>query len=416
MSKPKKKALGLAYSLPVPLSAMAAIEEAIGSGTPVSRLLGRQAAKSVLNIGVGATSGTAILRATGAYQNPLSDLIFPGVAAIKRDLFGSVAGIPGSAALRAAAGTHPRPILGMTTTINAFKRDIFSSAAGIPISAAIRAPAYPNPFADLKLKHSVNLGTPLGADYSAFTRRIADRVTKRASELADLLFPPNLQGFTKDEWDRLITLCTDDGVGMMFAPSTDHLHALLKAPDRAARYAYLMAHREAVLDEISDGLKSIEHEELQDLTGLAQAAVECAAAGHWEGALSIAANVSNTAVEQYAIDWYRKEFQGVRDARNTPITGVKGPGATLRYVADIPLPERKVGVFELRAHLTVRPLSSAFQKTGDRADTDIFNRNAVAHLSSYDSYREEFTLPVLLTMHSLLRGLNENLLESRSTV
>ncbi|MBQ1113056.1 hypothetical protein ACH4MN_30405 [Streptomyces anulatus] len=154
------------------------------------------------------------------------------------------------------------------------------------------------------------------------------------------------------------------------------------------------------------GQPRCQEEDLKDLVELARRAVDCAAADHWEGALSIAANVTNTPVGQHAIAWYQDEFGSTRNAQNMPITGVKGPGATIDYVVtNIPLPERTVGVFELRAHLVVRPLSSTFQQTS--AGNDTFNRNAVAHPSSYDSYREEFTVPALLTMHSLLRGLDE---------
>ncbi|WP_405826363.1 hypothetical protein OG705_36730 [Streptomyces sp. NBC_00838] len=51
-------------------------------------------------------------------------------------------------------------------------------------------------------------------------------------------------------------------------------------------------------------------------------------------------------------------------------------------------------------------MSSTFQHTSVGNGT--FNRNAVAHTSSYDAYREEFTVPAL---HSLLRGLDERLQE-----
>ncbi|MFD3484898.1 hypothetical protein, partial [Streptomyces sp. NPDC058665] len=273
------------------------------------------------------------------------------------------------------------------------------------------AGAYRSPLADLKAKQFPGLSASLlGFDGSAFLRGLAAGIAAKAADLAELLFPSNLQGFTDDEWDRLIALCTEDGIGMMFAPSADHLRALLKEPDRAARYGYLMAHKGALLEEISDGLDDVEHEDLEDLVELARRAADCAAAGHWEGALSIAANVTNTAVEQHAIAWYRDEFSSTRDAQNVPITGVAGPRETIKYViANIPLPERTVGVFELRAHLVVRPLSSTFQRTS--VVTGTFNRNAVAHTSSYDAYREEFTVPALLAMHSLLRGLDERLQE-----
>ncbi|WP_331728577.1 hypothetical protein [Streptomyces anulatus] len=412
MEDPKKKPFAYTYNLPVSASIMESVRKAIGLGTPGKAFLNLQASQNVwaLNAGIGVAAGSSLLRAAGAYRSPIAGL---KVINFKQDLLASAAGMPSSAVLH-AVGAYQSPFVDLRITdLFKLKHDVLgASFTSVPSNAVLRAAgAYRSPFADLRVKQFPALGQSLfGFDGSVFLRGLAAGVAAKAADLAELLFPSNLQGFTDDEWDRLIALCTEDGIGMMFAPSADHLRALLKASDRAARYAYLMAHKGALLDEINDGLNDVEHEDLEDLVELAIRAVDCAAAGHWEGALSIAANVTNTAVEQHAIAWYRDEFSSTRNAQNVPITGVRGPGATIDYVVtNIPLPERTVGVFELRAHLVVRPLSSTFQHTSTGNDT--FNRNAVAHTSSYDSYREEFTVPALLTMHSLLRGLDEKLHE-----
>ncbi|MFC9751235.1 hypothetical protein [Streptomyces niveus] len=395
--------------LPVSESIMDSLRKATGAGA-----LGQRAFQNVwaLNAGIGGASGSSILRAAGVYRSPFADLKVPGVIAFKQDTLASVVGVP-SHAVFGAAGVYRSPFADLKVPgVIAFKQDTLASVVGVPSWGVLgMAGAYRSPFASLKVTQFPGLSASLlGFDASVPLRGLAAGVAAKAANLAELLFPSNLQGFTDDEWDRLIALCTEDGIGMMFAPSADHLRALLKAPDRAARYSYLMTHKGTLLDEINEGLDDVEHEDLDDLVELARRAADCAAAGHWEGALSIAANVTNTAVEQHAIAWYQNEFSSTRNAQNVPIAGVTGPGATIKYViANIPLPERTVGVFELRAHLVVRPLSSTFQHTS--ASNGTFNRNAVAHTSSYDSYREEFTMPALLAMHSLLRGLDERLQE-----
>ncbi|MFZ4278287.1 hypothetical protein ACOZFM_36930 [Streptomyces arboris] len=383
-----------------------------GLGTRGKGFLAWQEPQNVwaLNAGIGVAAGPSALHVAGAYRSPLTDL---KIIDFQQDLLASVSGMPSSTVLLAVSAQRSPFVDLRVTDMFKFKHDVlgasFESVRGSALLHA--AGAYRSPFADFRAKRFPALGHPLaGLDGSVLLRGLAPGVATKAADLAELLFPPNLQGFTDDEWDRLIALCAEDGIGMMFAPSAEHLQALLKAPDRAARYAYLMTHQGALLDEIDDGLNDVEHEDLGDLVQLASRAVDCAAAGHWEGALSIAANVTNTAMEEHAIAWYRNEFSSTRNARNVPITGVHGPGATIDYVVtNIPVPERTIGVFELRAHLVVRPLSSTFRHTSTANDT--FNRNAVAHTSSYDSYREEFTMPALLTMHSLLRGLDEQLHE-----
>ncbi|MEU6885616.1 hypothetical protein ABZ918_10460 [Streptomyces viridosporus] len=239
-------------------------------------------------------------------------------------------------------------------------------------------------------------------------RPVAPGVPAQAEELAENLFPANLHGFSRTEWSQLIEICTADGIGLMWAPSAEHLRALIKASDRAARYAYLIQQQEAILEELRAGLAEVRHADLADLAALGQQAVACAEAGLWEGALALAANVLNTAMEIHGIAWYREEFKDVRDDKNQPITGFTGAGATVGFVIrNVPLPQPWVGIFEMKPHLVVRPLSETFLKATDSQDT--FNRHLVAHQSSYVSFRREFLLPALLNTHALLRGLDEKM-------
>ncbi|WP_143203399.1 hypothetical protein [Streptomyces sp. CB02130] len=403
MKDPKTKPVWYTSTLPVSMSIMESVKKAMGPSSLMPGFTWR-ASQSVwaLNAAVGTAVGMSAARtvAFGALANNHIFRMKP------------VAISPNSAAIRAMGGTYRSPFADLLTRdLFQFKYDIVGkSYTGAARSTILGA--YQNPFASIWTKSFPNGSIPPMSvfDGADFFRNLSSDIATKAADLAEVLFPPNLQGFTDDEWDRLIALCAEDGIGMMFAPSTKHLRALLAAPDRAARYAYLLAHKRDLLGEISDGLDEVDHEELEDLVKLARRAVECAESGHWEGALSIAANVTNTAVEQHAISWYHEEFSSARNPQNVPITGVAGPGATIKYVVtNIPLPERRVGVFELRAHLVVRPLSSTFRHTSTGNDT--FNRNAVAHTSSNDSYRDEFTVPTLLAMHSLLRGLEEKLKE-----
>ncbi|PWI05934.1 hypothetical protein DIZ27_36210 [Streptomyces sp. NWU339] len=124
-------------------------------------------------------------------------------------------------------------------------------------------------------------------------RPVAPGVPEQAEEL----LPANLHGFSRTEWSQLIEICTADGIGLMWAPSAEHLRALIKTSDRAARYAYLIQQQEAVLEELRAGLAEVRYADLGDPAALGQQAVACAEAGLWEGALALAANVLNTAME-----------------------------------------------------------------------------------------------------------------------
>ncbi|RSO06911.1 hypothetical protein DMH18_26000 [Streptomyces sp. WAC 06783] len=243
--------------------------------------------------------------------------------------------------------------------------------------------------------------------FEKLARPLSPTLPRLAEKLAELLFPANLQHFAEAEWDRLITMATDDGIGLMWAPDKRHLLALLDEPDRESRYAYLHAQREALFDEVAGGLDEIEQENLQDLAALGQRAIETARAGLWEAALSLATNVVYTAMETRALKWYHEEFQDVVDERNHKITG-RGAGKTVAFVLDhVPMPPRAVGIFELRSHLVLRPLSQTFAQSDTVQGQH--NRHAICHTASYASLREAYLIPALLNMHALLRGLNEKM-------
>jgi hypothetical protein len=193
----------------------------------------------------------------------------------------------------------------------------------------------------------------------------------------------------------------------MWAPGKRHLRPLLDAPDREGRYAYLHAQRADLFDEVETGLDEVQHEDLADLRELGTRAVATARAGLWEAALALATNVVYTAMETQALAWYREEFKHARDEQGE-LLGTFGPGKTVTWVIDhVPLPPRSVGIFELRAHLVIRPLSATFAHSSTVKDKH--NRHAVCHTASYDSFREAYLVPALLNMHSLLRGLNEKM-------
>ncbi|MGW0920718.1 hypothetical protein ACWD3J_17090 [Streptomyces sp. NPDC002755] len=237
---------------------------------------------------------------------------------------------------------------------------------------------------------------------------LAPGLPQQAEKLAELLLPVNLQGFSDDEWGRLINIAAEDGIGLMWAPSTTHLRALLAEPDRDGRYAYLLQHMDDLLDEVSVGLQEVTQKPLTDFVQLGKRAIECARAGLWEGALAVATNVLYSATEEHGIRWYHEEFKGVRDHNNQPIQGMTGPNQTLQFVLrHIPMPERRVGIFELRAHLVIRPMADTFNKSA--LVRDQHNRHAVCHEASYSSFRKEYLLPALLNMHALLRGLAEKM-------
>ncbi|MDX2631583.1 hypothetical protein PV381_34345 [Streptomyces scabiei] len=237
---------------------------------------------------------------------------------------------------------------------------------------------------------------------------LAPGLPQQAEKLADLLLPVNLQGFSDAEWERLIGIAAEDGIGLMWAPSTRHLRALLAEPDREGRYAYLLRHLDELLDELSVGLQEVTQEPLKDLVQLGNRAIECARAGLWEGALAVATNVLYSATEKHGLRWYHQEFQGVRDHNNQPIQGMTGPNRTLQFVLrHFPMPERRVGIFELSAHLVIRPMAETFQNSD--LVRDQHNRHAVCHEASYSTFRKEYLLPALLNMHALLRGLDEKM-------
>ncbi|MFI1293403.1 hypothetical protein ACH4VM_34005 [Streptomyces sp. NPDC020792] len=288
----------------------------------------------------------------------------------------------------------------------------FAAAAGVhhEIAKTARLGALAHDFGP-------NLGVANGVLSSLFGRvkaPLAPGLPQQVEKLAELLLPVNLQGFSDAEWERLIDIAATDGIGLMWAPSTRHLRALLAEAGREGRYAYLLRHLDELLDELSAGLQEVTQEPLQDLVRLGNRAIECARAGLWEGALAVATNVLYSAMETHGIRWYRQEFNGVRDHNNQPIQGMTGPNQTLQFVLrHVPMPERRVGIFELSAHLVIRPMANTFQKS--TLVREQHNRHAVCHEASYDSFREEYLLPALLNMHALLRGLDEKMEEDSNT-
>lgn len=242
----------------------------------------------------------------------------------------------------------------------------------------------------------------------SFTAPLAPNLPHRAEELANLLLPPNLQGFSSGEWSQLIDITTNDGIGLMWAPSARHLRALLAEDSREGRYTYLLQHQDELLDELSAGMQEVTEGPLQDLVRLGLRTIECARAGLWEGALALATNVLYSVMEEHGIEWYRQEFRSVRDHNNQPIRGINGPGPTVEFVlSNVPMPERRVGIFDLSAHLVTRPMSHVFKNSA--LVQDQHNRHAVCHEASYTSLREVYVLPAMLNMHALLRVLDEKM-------
>ncbi|MFE9484731.1 hypothetical protein ACFYNM_39895 [Streptomyces spororaveus] len=238
-------------------------------------------------------------------------------------------------------------------------------------------------------------------------RPLSPQLPGLAEKLAEVLLPQNLQGFSEAEWSLLMEMVMEDGIGVIWAPSKRHLRALLSQPDRETRYAYLHEQREDLFDEVADGLRQVEQEALQDLARLGLRSVDAARVGQWEAALSLATNVVYTAMETKALAWYYEEFNEVRGPKGGPIRG-HGVGKTVTAILDtVPLPARRVGIFELRSHLVIRPLSETFAAS-ETVDGK-HNRHAVCHKASYDSIREDYLIPVLLNMHAVLRGLDEKM-------
>ncbi|WJV51748.1 hypothetical protein [Streptomyces flavofungini] len=344
--------------------------------------------------------------AAGVHVSAVSAVLGEGYlkTVLGPDPFGFGKSLPRSSASRASVfasvyGKHmlTSDLLGLANGLSGFP---VLSALGVSVTGSMKTP-----WERLEGYPGRGGGLPL-ALASFVTKPLTPKLPQLAEEFAELLFPENLQGFSDDEWSRLIEMCVQDGIGLLGAPGKAHLQSLLAAPDRAARYAYLLEQKDAILDELEEGLDQVHDEELEDLAELARQAVACARAGVWEGALALAANVLTTAMDHHGIPWYRAEFDGLVNSGRQPITGFTGAGATIRWVLDaVPLPERAVGIFDLRAHLVIRPLAEVFLK--DVPTQDTFNRHLVAHHSSYDSFREEFVLPALLNAHALLRGIDD---------
>ncbi|MFJ4873269.1 hypothetical protein [Streptomyces sp. NPDC088757] len=354
------------------------------------------------NVGSGTgVLAPAVVRAGDLFPQSLGAQSTEGFAAqvLGRDPFGlgGVLGRPGADVLEAAgimAAFRSSGILAATT------------------DAATRSPLFSSMLPPGGLTAFTGQSPWSGELFRVLDRPLAPRLPERAEDLAEHLFPPNLQGFTDREWTALIDMCGRDGIGVMWAPGGDLLRALLNLGERKDRYAYLIEHQNTVLDEIDASLEEISHTDLQDLTDLTRAAVTCARSGAWEGALALTGNILNTAMEHHGIAWYRTHFATVPQ-----INGIHGPGAVLRHVdRHVSLPERTVGIFDLAAHLVRLSIHEVFADTLRTAITtqDTFNRHLAAHRSSCDSYRREFTLPALLGAHCLLRALNEaKLMESR---
>lgn len=128
-------------------------------------------------------------------------------------------------------------------------------------------------------------------------------------------------------------------------------------------------------------------------------------------ALALVMTVLNTTVENHGIAWYKDEFARYDPPKGQGVAGyAASAGSLIGYViSNVPLPQpwQSVGPFDIRPHLTVRPLAHTF--TGGVPTQETCNRHLISHRASHQSFRKEFLVPTLLCLHALLRGLEEKM-------
>ena len=225
---------------------------------------------------------------------------------------------------------------------------------------------------------------------------------ERLAAVGDSVLPPNLRGIRASRWRRLIEICQEDGISVVWAPRHDIVTGLLDQDSAKARQAYLAEHQDEVLDDVADSLDAVSHPELADWASLLHRGVEAQRAGHWEAAQALAANVLDSAMKGHGRQWLMASFPEVG------FNPQAGHYKALKALSGACLDFGELTLFDFVSYLAVIGMCPAFDDT-EVDDQVLFNRHLGSHYASYRSYQPGFALPVLLLAHGLLRKLDNDL-------
>jgi hypothetical protein len=196
--------------------------------------------------------------------------------------------------------------------------------------------------------------------------------------------PPNWQSLPPDVHLQADLLICETGLCLVWAPDSDVISRLAKAPDKDSRDEVLRVNANRILDSIGTTLAEVTRPELAGLRDLAVEAVEAHRSGYFAASQTLAAAIVTAVVE----DHYGFKF------------------VTARAAFDAEAPET-AGLWSHRRALVQRALHVAIKNSWLRTPQSGFNRHLTSHGSEPCHYTEAHAIEALLLMSGSLRELNE---------
>ena len=229
--------------------------------------------------------------------------LFPGLAAIQRDLN------PGVASIQSAFESSHKPFLDMSRSLGVnlpqFKLDLPLSV-NLPQFKIDLPPLtldYERLFGPAINMESLGLRRAIDASSAKLFDGIYESQRKRFEELfasirrgIEKLLPPNWRGLT--DFSNSETLLLDEGLALAWVPPREILQLLFDAPTQQDRRKILGRRWKRVVLACRESLESISGPDLAEYRRFALSVVAMLESGHPEGAQALAANLLDTMLRE----------------------------------------------------------------------------------------------------------------------
>jgi hypothetical protein len=220
----------------------------------------------------------------------------------------------------------------------------------------------------------------------------------RLKEAVEAVLPGNWHGENLDL--QKMPGVIKEGIPLAWVPPGDVIHALVAAPDAAARAVVLEANRDPIVDGCHQVLTEVTRPELEDQKRLLEEAASLLASGMHAGAQALAASVWDTA---YRGVW--RAEPAFQDGPRFKYDKVNG------RLPDIDTDD---AVIEFRQACVFGPFEKACESFFESSPVPTaFNRHATVHAAGPTQYTVANSLTALMLAASLLRELQEGQLSTQ---
>ncbi len=214
--------------------------------------------------------------------------------------------------------------------------------------------------------------------------------------------------------DHLLPLAVDDGIPVVWVPSTDVLRALVATPS-GQRHAVLMTHEAQVIADCRARLGECEDPWLADAAYLLSKAIDAFDNGHHEAAMALAVSIG----EPLAL-WASVPRVQFFDSKADRDEWKENRGRKKYLLASIELAAASTGAQQHRSevlrHAFVAPVKTFFTefRAGD-PEPDLLSRHVVAHAPTKAHFNRTNVVISLMLATSILREQEEWCEEVRAT-